>query len=693
MRHINKLIFLILFVLILSTPSQAATPVVSISASVSPNVIEAGGSGVLTVRVSETGGGDWIKNPTVGILSYPDGLTFSGTVKTIPKIGKSSSDIFSFNFNTRESISGTGQIIVRLEYYEMDAFNVDTYGPYYKDSSTTFNIIPSTGSITVTSTPTGATIYLDGSYKEATPATLSNVPVGSHTIKFTKSGYNDISKTVMVSSGNTATISGTLIQETGSIIVSSDPSGANVYLDGIYKGTSPLTIDGVALGDHKIKLTRNGYTDETISIIVKTGTYEKVSKTLKLVPIAATPSVKVDTAPKSETQNAPKSASTSTPSDTSTVNNNTIYGIIILLFTVGAIVTKSRKRAKKSTYSSRNKSSEETSSVKKSDIEDSWKLPTVEPEPVQQDPVVAPASVQSSTIPVITSAFGYKGATIQYKIKVENSTSEPIADIKINLYVPDVFLTSESTKSIAMLKPSESKTVTFEIRPTGECGDCEVSGKVVYYDYSSKKTTEVEIPAKSLSIVCPMLKGKEISKPEWHGVISNLVKAEESTKDLDMPARTLFEMTSRIVKDINMHQLEPEMTDSPQLFNGVARFYGEGVKGLKYAAQVEVVGGAKRSRLILKTWAEKEEALTGFYHGLLDQIEKRVHVKGYIDDSIVQNFYHYGDKIGTQVKDSIVQRSNIGAGGDVDATEKKCSECGTVAEGNGRFFNGCGGKL
>ena len=65
-----------------------------------------------------------------------------------------------------------------------------------------------------------------------------------------------------------------------------------------------------------------------------------------------------------------------------------------------------------------------------------------------------------------------------------------------------------------------------------------------------------------------------------------------------MPAKTLFEMTSRIVKDMNLYQLEPEITDTPQLFNGVARFYGEGVKELKYAAQIEVVGGAKKSRLI-----------------------------------------------------------------------------------------------
>lgn len=307
--------------------------------------------------------------------------------------------------------------------------------------------------------------------------------------------------------------------------------------------------------------------------------------------------------------------------------------------------------------------------------------------PILEPDVISPIN-QETKIGILT-AFSYKGATIQYKVKVENPTSEPIADIKVILYVPDVFLLSASNKNIGMLKPDEGKTVTFNIRPTGECGDCEISGKVVYYDYFAKKTSETEIPAKSLSIVCPMLHGKEINETEWHGSVSNLVKAEESTRDIDMSAESLFTMLSRIVKDMHMYAINPEITQNEQLFNGVARFYGEGVKGLRYAAEIEVIGGSKKSKLILKTWAEKEEALTGFYHGVLDEIEKRVNVKEYIDNSIAQQYnIHYGDKIGAQVKDSVVQRSNIGTD-----TKIKCPDCGKEAGENEKFCNECGVKL
>ncbi|MDO9098976.1 MAG: zinc ribbon domain-containing protein [Candidatus Methanoperedens sp.] len=320
--------------------------------------------------------------------------------------------------------------------------------------------------------------------------------------------------------------------------------------------------------------------------------------------------------------------------------------------------------------------------------------PTVKPEPQKPTPLTdspkikpAPISAPEASGVYVKTAFGYKGAAIIYKLKIENNTSDPISDIKVYPYVPDVFLLREKEKSIALIEPKSSQTVTFEIRPTGECGDCNVSGRVNYYDMASRKRQDIELEQKSLSIVCPMLHGKEISETEWHDTVSNLVKTEESTREIDMPAESLFTMVSRIVKDMHMHMQKPEVTQNHKLFNGVARFYGEGVKGLKYAAQVEVVGGAKKSKLILKVWAEKEDALTGFYHGMLDEIEKRVNVKEYIDDSIVQYNVHIGDKIGTLVKDSVVQRSNIGA------AVRKCPNCGREVEANEKFCLECGAKL
>ncbi len=286
----------------------------------------------------------------------------------------------------------------------------------------------------------------------------------------------------------------------------------------------------------------------------------------------------------------------------------------------------------------------------------------------------------------IKSAYEYKGAKIYYKIKVQNSTSEAISDIKVHLFVPDVFLIIDKEKAISMLEPKESKTATFEIRPTGECGECFVSGNIEYYDHGAKGRKMLDIDSRSLSVICPVLKRKEIDLKQWEIITDELIKAEENIKELLIPAENLFNITSRAIKDNGMFMLKPEITSTPQLYNGIALFYAEGVTGLRYAAYIEVVGGSRKSRLILKVWAEKDDALTGFYHRILDDIERRIDVKIFIDDNVVQHI-QIGDRIGSQVKDSFVQRSNIGD------SRKKCSECGREVDANEKFCNECGAKL
>ena len=145
---------------------------------------------------------------------------------------------------------------------------------------------PATGSISVSSSPSGVRIYLDGTDTGyTTPATLSGISVGSHTVLGSLSGYTDQSQGVTVNAGQTSGIvlnlpasSGT---STGSIYVTSQPSRALIYLDGKYLGVySPTTISKITSGTHTIRLTKYGYKDLTRSVIVSGGTTTPVSAVL-----------------------------------------------------------------------------------------------------------------------------------------------------------------------------------------------------------------------------------------------------------------------------------------------------------------------------------------------------------------------------------------------------------------------------
>jgi subtilase family serine protease len=89
---------------------------------------------------------------------------------------------------------------------------------------------PNPGTIQVSSTPTGAKVYLDGSDSgKTTNCTLSNVTAGSHAIKLVKDGYADHSESVAVTGGQTATVDATLVANTIAVTL---PTASTVWIKG-----------------------------------------------------------------------------------------------------------------------------------------------------------------------------------------------------------------------------------------------------------------------------------------------------------------------------------------------------------------------------------------------------------------------------------------------------------------------------
>jgi hypothetical protein len=150
-----------------------------------------------------------------------------------------------------------------------------------------------TGDIAVSSSPAGAAIYLDGAYRGTTasgnPIDITGIAPGTHTITLKQSGYSDYVTGVQVSAGRTTTVSATLTPvqgsgTTGSVSISSSPSGADIYLDNQYLGITPLIQSGVAPGSHQVRLTLTGYQDWSNQIQVTTGQNTPVSAGMAETP-------------------------------------------------------------------------------------------------------------------------------------------------------------------------------------------------------------------------------------------------------------------------------------------------------------------------------------------------------------------------------------------------------------------------
>ena len=155
-----------------------------------------------------------------------------------------------------------------------------------------------TGYIRVWSSPSMADIYLDGVYQGVTGSAwfqIYDVSTGDHTIRLEKSGYEDYTETVYVSAGDAAVVSAylTATPTTGSISVSSAPSGADMYLDGAYKGTTPATIPDVPPGSHTLKLEKYGYKEWLTSVHITSGVTESITAHLTAADVSP-PAIRID---------------------------------------------------------------------------------------------------------------------------------------------------------------------------------------------------------------------------------------------------------------------------------------------------------------------------------------------------------------------------------------------------------------
>lgn len=57
----------------------------------------------------------------------------------------------------------------------------------------------------------------------------------------------------------------------GGLWVTTLPTAADVWLDGVYVGRSPLVIDALGAGEHRLALTRSGWTPQDLTVTVIAG--------------------------------------------------------------------------------------------------------------------------------------------------------------------------------------------------------------------------------------------------------------------------------------------------------------------------------------------------------------------------------------------------------------------------------------
>lgn len=158
------------------------------------------------------------------------------------------------------------------------------------------------GRLLVRSSPSGASVQVDGVTRGETPLALRDLDLGSREIIVGRRGYLPESRRVVLTkarpsrsvevrlsaaarsasaaSGRSSAISPKPALSTGALVVESRPLGAAIAINGKPSGKTPLTINDLPPGEYRVTLTLAGYRDFATTVRVVAGERARAAASL-----------------------------------------------------------------------------------------------------------------------------------------------------------------------------------------------------------------------------------------------------------------------------------------------------------------------------------------------------------------------------------------------------------------------------
>ena len=178
---------------------------------------------------------------------------------------------------------GRHQIKFRMAGYEdSDKFFDMSEGPYIEKNVV---LAEQKGLLLVKTDPAGCDIQVDGISVGLSPRLITTLAVkDSYNICLRKAGYLDKTIKVKFDGRRPKVCEETMVLASGTIDVSSEPAGAEVTVNGVVRGVTPITVSGVPKGRAVVKFHLDGFRDEVRELSVNAGDVQALPIVLKGLP-------------------------------------------------------------------------------------------------------------------------------------------------------------------------------------------------------------------------------------------------------------------------------------------------------------------------------------------------------------------------------------------------------------------------
>ena len=165
---------------------------------------------------------------------------------------------------TGRLLEGVYEVVATKQYYSERSKQLDVQAG--KTIQLDLSLSAETGSVDIVSIPFGARIFIDGNAAGTTPNTVTDLLCGSHDLRLELENYAPLERSFTIEYNKTISIEETL-KDGEPVSISTNPKGVEVYIDGDYKGKTPLTLS-LGFGEIRLKFVNGSVVKyESIHVI------------------------------------------------------------------------------------------------------------------------------------------------------------------------------------------------------------------------------------------------------------------------------------------------------------------------------------------------------------------------------------------------------------------------------------------
>ncbi|MFC2101143.1 PEGA domain-containing protein [Bacteroidota bacterium] len=177
---------------------------------------------------------------------------------------------------TAELIAGSYQMMLKKEMHQ------DYSGSFELNEGETkqlpqITLVSNSAYINITSNPSNANVYIDDKLIGTTPISDWIVTSGSYNIKIQNELYYPDEQIIVLEKGDVKNLDFILKPAFGVLKITSEPTNADIYIDGQFQGNTPYTNPKLRSGNYNIRVGKELWNEVTSKIVITDGdTTEKL---------------------------------------------------------------------------------------------------------------------------------------------------------------------------------------------------------------------------------------------------------------------------------------------------------------------------------------------------------------------------------------------------------------------------------